>query len=342
MKGSRVNYCYDGATPVTAALLANRYMLYTIDRGYDNLFELVDTEGKLYLYKNNYSLPLGYMITDNTTDIYTENSPESEILENIDNSQEETIGETFNDDLAELFSDADDKEENIHEDDSSDNNLNPIERQNLLVRKLGIDDDVFIPVEINAYGDSADLYITESAHYYAYTSNTKIGDIKMTYEDSSKTFSQIKKKYILDIGYHETDDIVSLKSSNNETLNLTVYKVNEEALDKFISKLRQQTMSIDNYDETSINGHINVTTPGQLVLSVAYEPGWTLKVDGIETDIDLFEDTFISVYLDEGEHTIELSYFPDGLIPGIIISIISLVLFAILCRIVKYHQKQNI
>lgn len=342
MKGSRVNYCYDGATPVTAALLANRYMLYTIDRGYDNLFELVDTEGKLYLYKNNYSLPLGYMITDNTTDIYTENSPESEILENIDNSQEETIGETFNDDLAELFSDADDKEENIHEDDSSDNNLNPIERQNLLVRKLGIDDDVFIPVEINAYGDSADLYITESAHYYAYTSNTKIGDIKMTYEDSSKTFSQIKKKYILDIGYHETDDIVSLKSSNNETLNLTVYKVNEEALDKFISKLRQQTMSIDNYDETGINGHINVTTPGQLVLSVAYEPGWTLKVDGIETDIDLFEDTFISVYLDEGEHTIELSYFPDGLIPGIIISIISLVLFAILCRIVKYHQEQNI
>ena len=63
MKGSRVNYCYDGATPVTAALLANRYMLYTLDRGYDNLFTLADTEGKLYLYKNNYSLPLGYMIT---------------------------------------------------------------------------------------------------------------------------------------------------------------------------------------------------------------------------------------------------------------------------------------
>ena len=63
MKSSRVYYCYDGATPITAALLANRYMLYTIDRGYDTLFSLADTEGKLYLYRNNYSLPLGFMIS---------------------------------------------------------------------------------------------------------------------------------------------------------------------------------------------------------------------------------------------------------------------------------------
>ncbi|MDE6052431.1 MAG: YfhO family protein, partial [Lachnospiraceae bacterium] len=45
MRASRVNYCYEGATPVTAALLSTRSMLYTLDRGHDNLFELADTEG---------------------------------------------------------------------------------------------------------------------------------------------------------------------------------------------------------------------------------------------------------------------------------------------------------
>ena len=295
MKGSRVNYCYDGATPVTAALLANRYMLYTLDRGYDNLFTLADTEGKLYLYKNNYSLPLGYMIT----------SPNAR------------------------FDDAQNVAENIHEDeDTQDKNLNPIERQIRLVHRLGIDGDVFLNVPVNSYGAQAELYIEEDAHYYAYTANTKIDTIKMTYEEESKSFSQIKKKYILDLGYHKAGETLSLKSENGKDLNLTAYKVNEPVLGEFISQLSRQTMTVDSYDETSLNGQIDVTTPGQLVLSIPYDPGWTLYVDGAKTEMDLFEDTFISIELEEGTHTIALRYFPKGFIPGVLVSVVCILLFA--------------
>lgn len=295
MKGSRVNYCYDGATPVTAALLANRYMLYTLDRGYDNLFTLADTEGKLYLYKNNYSLPLGYMIT----------SPNAR------------------------FDDAQNVAENIHEDeDTQDKNLNPIERQIRLVHRLGIDGDVFLNVPVNSYGAQAELYIEEDAHYYAYTANTKIDTIKMTYEEESKSFSQIKKKYILDLGYHKAGETLSLKSENGKDLNLTAYKVNEPVLGDFIRQLSRQTMTVDSYDETSLNGQIDVTSPGQLVLSIPYDPGWTLYVDGAKTEMDLFEDTFISIELEEGTHTIALRYFPKGFIPGVLVSVVCILLFA--------------
>lgn len=331
MKASRVNYCFDGATPVTAALLANRYMLYTIDRGYDNLFQLADVEGKLYLYKNNYTLPLGYVISE--TDI----SQEENTVQSSDTAVilPEYLEETTDDDINELFSDAEDVEENMHEEDDDDSSLNPIERQNNLVKKLGIDETVFIPVAVSSYGNMADIDSADSAHYYAYTRNTKIDTIQMTCESSSKSFTQIKKKYILDLGYHEAGETISLSSENGEPLNLTAYKVNEDALHAFIDKLRQQTMTVDDYDETHIDGHINITTAGQLVLSVAYEPGWTLFVDGIQTDIELFEDTFISVYLGEGTHTISLTYFPKGLIPGIAISVVSVVLFAAICIITK-------
>lgn len=306
MRGSRVNYCFEGATPVTAALLSTRYMLYTLDRGYDNLFELVDKEGKVYLYKNNHPLPLGYMVTSTHAS----------------------------------FNDAEEVEENIHEEDTDDRNLDPLERQNKLVHRLGISDDVFLRVDLHSYGSEADLYIEEDAHYYAYTSNTKIDTIKMNYEEESKSFSQIKKKYILDLGYHESGEILSLRSENGENLNLTAYKVDEPVLARFVSHLNQQTLTVDDYDETSLNGHIDVTSAGQLVLSVPYDPGWTLYVDGTRTDMDLFEDTFIGTYLDEGMHTIELRYFPKGFIPGVVVSVLCIVLFASLYYISILYKKE--
>lgn len=63
-----------------------------------------------------------------------------------------------------------------------------------------------------------------------------------------------------------------------------------------------------------------------------------LLVDGKEAAIDLFEDTMISTYLTEGEHTIALSYYPEGFNAGILITVISLVIF---CRIMDTDQKQN-
>lgn len=344
MKGSRVNYCYDGATPVTAALLSNRYMLYTLDRGYDNLFELVDTEGKVYLYKNNYSLPLGYMITEDDTNDEDTDKIESVTDEMVssDNLEEFITDDKFTDtSLNQLFSDAEEVEENIHNDDADDKNLNPIQRQNKLVHHLGVSGDVFIPVTVDSYGDQADIIVDEAAHYYAYTPNTKIDTIKLNYEEESKSFSQIKKKYILDLGYHNAGDRLSLKSENGESLNLTAYKVDETVLAQFINRLKRQTLTVDNYDETSLSGHINVNSAGQLVLSIPYDPGWTLYIDDVKTDIDLFEDTFISIYLDEGSHTIELKYFPVGLIPGVIVSVICILLFVGLCFVARHYKKSK-
>lgn len=338
MKGSRVNYCFDGATPVTAALLANRYMLYTLDRGYDNVFELADTEGKLYLYKNRFSLPLGYVISQQ--DIPEEQTPEfTDLAEETTSDLEESTDEADlrQTNLDALFTDAEEVEENLHEDeDDEDKNLNPIERQIKLVHKIGIPENIFTPVEFSSYGSQADVFLEENAHYYAYAKNTKIDTIKMEYEEQSKSFTQIKKKYILDLGYHEAGETVSLRSENGENLNLSLYKLEEDVLQKWIDMLSRQTLTVDGYTETHLDGHINITNAGQLVLSVPYEPGWTLRVDGVKTDISLFEDTFISVYLSEGTHTISLSYFPKGLISGIVVSVVSIALFAAVCL---FHKK---
>ena len=162
----------------------------------------------------------------------------------------------------------------------------------------------------------------------------------MTAEESSKDYKDIKKKYILDLGYHEAGSTITLSSKNKEALNLSAYIVNEPALVEFIDILSAQTMTVNSYDETHIHGHIAVTNPGQLVLSVPYEPGWTLLVDGKEASIDLFEDTFISVYLPKGEHTITLSFFPKGFVLGVVITLICLAAYIALELYIK-HSSMN-
>jgi uncharacterized membrane protein YfhO len=162
----------------------------------------------------------------------------------------------------------------------------------------------------------------------------------MYYESESKSFSQIKKKYILDLGYHYDGDFLSLKSENGEDLKLDVYKVNETALAAFIDKLGANTMTVESYNETNVKGNIDVANAGYLVMSIPYDPSWTLYVDGVKTDFDAFEDAFISVYLASGSHTIELKYFPNGLLTGVIVSLLSLFLFVLVNINIK-HIRAN-
>jgi uncharacterized membrane protein YfhO len=117
--------------------------------------------------------------------------------------------------------------------------------------------------------------------------------------------------------------------------------INEAVLSSFVDKLSKDTLTVEKYDETSLSGTIDVNNAGYLVLSIPYDPGWTLYVDGIKTDYDLFENAFISVYLNNGSHSVELKYFPDGLITGAAISIIAIALFTIITIITtkKYRKR---
>ena len=106
-----------------------------------------------------------------------------------------------------------------------------------------------------------------------------------------------------------------------------------------IDILSQESMTVDSFDSTHIKGHIDVSRPGELILSVPYEPGWKILVDGEKVQAGLFDDTFISLSLEPGEHTIEMHYNPTGLALGIVIS--SLCLAGFLLIIVLERRRRR-
>jgi uncharacterized membrane protein YfhO len=88
-------------------------------------------------------------------------------------------------------------------------------------------------------------------------------------------------------------------------------------------------MELTSMTDRTVEGEITVTDPGRLVLSIPADEGWTLYVDGKETEIEPLSDALIGVTLGEGTHTISLSYTTPGVKAGAAGTFAALALFAV-------------
>ena len=64
----------NGATPVTSAMLSVRYMVTKSIQPQNELTTLVGKCGNHYLYRNNYTLPLGFMMDEGVIDAWKPSS----------------------------------------------------------------------------------------------------------------------------------------------------------------------------------------------------------------------------------------------------------------------------
>ena len=89
--------------------------------------------------------------------------------------------------------------------------------------------------------------------------------------------------------------------------------------------LSASMLDVTDYGDSCVKGTINVQEDGVFVTSVPYEAGWQLKVDGHTREInELIGGAWISTSLSAGEHQIELSFRPPGLIAGLLITLASI------------------
>lgn len=89
--------------------------------------------------------------------------------------------------------------------------------------------------------------------------------------------------------------------------------------------LSASMLNVTDYGDSYLKGTINVQEDGVFVTSVPYEAGWKLKVDGHTREInELIGGAWISTSLSAGEHQIELSFRPPGLIAGLLITLASI------------------
>ncbi len=158
------------------------------------------------------------------------------------------------------------------------------------------------------------IIIPEDGIYYGYYDKCTSDNLNVTINDGAVTrFGKTTHHYLFEFGECKAGDEIKITNAKNENITFYVYKLNLDVVDQAYQTLSQQTMVTETFTDTYVKGTIDVTKTGRLVLAITDESGWTLFVDGVETPMQDFKETFISVHLEEGQHTIELKYMSPGL-----------------------------
>jgi uncharacterized membrane protein YfhO len=204
---------------------------------------------------------------------------------------------------------------------------------NSLAQALGAEGKLLIAADCtqNANPGETVFSISKDGYYYAAYINCSVDSLKGTLScGRSFTYSKTTHRYLMDLGYCSAGDEISIANSANETITFYVYRLNEDAMAQAYDTLSSQTMELTDFSDTKVEGEIDVTQEGRLILSIPAEDGWTLYVDGEETPIEAFSDALISVHLAKGHHKIRLSYQTPYLTVGAAISIGSVLCFLLL------------
>ena len=240
----------------------------------NELTTLVGKCGNHYLYRNNYTLPLGFMMDEGVIDAWKPSSS------------------------SKIYS------------------------INSLGRLLGAADDTLTLTECTQDENPGTTTLTfdHDGYYYAAYDSCSTDSLTFSHGEYETTYSKTTHRYLFDMGYVKAGETVSVTNTAADAVRFNVYELNAAAVEGAYNELNDQTLSVDDFSDTHISGHINVKQAGQLVLSIPSEKGWTMKVDGNDAEYEDFSDTFVSIHLDEGEHEIELYYETPGLKAGAAIS----------------------
>ncbi len=203
----------------------------------------------------------------------------------------------------------------------------PLRLQNEMVHLLGVEDSLFRRCECKETGEKVTMTAQEDGYYYMLLTGSGTKKIAMTGALERK-YSDLKIYSVLYVGYLEKGRTVTF-SNDDETdetpgFHLTAYRMDEEVLTEALEALGERHLEEVSHDDTHVSGKLELAQAGRLILSIPYEKGWTVKVNGEEREPVLVGGCLMALDLEPGSYQIDLEYVPYGLKQGILLSVVSI------------------
>jgi hypothetical protein len=158
---------------------------------------------------------------------------------------------------------------------------------------------------------------------YTYRQYVKESDFEKL-STTQKDFITLKACVIRD------EDVANVKGLTAFSLRDTIGP-NAFTLDVYaqgVNDLGRDSLLTDKVEDTHISGKIAVSEDKMMYLSVPYDAGWHLKVDGKEREKEILFAGMTGVMLSRGQHTIEMVYELRYFNRGLLMSVLGLMLFA--------------
>ena len=251
----------------------------------------------------------------------------------------------------------------------------PFDNQELLYSSvLGETVDIYLPLELKPDDDNSSIYdssfvksgmvttgyfggkVTQQGQYFAYVdcrAADSIGVALYGANDEQTNYWSVTtyEPYIIDLGVLAEGQRVEVSITADYAVsgNIHVVRLDEEALNAAVNAVRANGLTVTEATETTIKGTVNAPQDGALFLSIPYDSGWTVMVDGkpattfpVDRDVVNTEDgAMLAVELTAGEHVVELCYRAPGQTLGLIISVISAVVIALLWLLERWLLRRR-
>ena len=94
---------------------------------------------------------------------------------------------------------------------------------------------------------------------------------------------------------------------------LYIYE-NKKVLPRFFvlknNQVSEEIIDVSYYSPDKIGLSLNLEKPATLVAAINYYPWWRVTVNGSQTSITHYQDTFMAIQLLQGENKITFEYLP--------------------------------
>ena len=294
-----------GLTKVTASLLGIRYLIdingtSTLPGG----FTKMNDTGSLTVFENTDALSVGYMVSPDVLDFVTVNQ-----------SNPFNTTDKF---LAALGTDG------VYNPEV----LLPGASVNAAMTSGNGENGYFY--NVSADGQAASIEFEPNARVkgerlYIYVQSAKAPNVTLTKTDpaTGKIESETQETrvmQIIDIGTYDPDAELNVKLSWTEASagQVVIYcaSLTDDSYQKLLKDLSKSQMTVTSYDSTHLNGTIDVSADGVMLLTIAYDQGWTALVDGEKAEIASIGDAIMGIKLSGGHHEIAMTYKPGGFTAG--------------------------
>ena len=181
---------------------------------------------------------------------------------------------------------------------------------------------VLLQMDTVQNGNRLEFTADVTGDYYAYVTSRKTKEVTAVVGSETKNFDNVDRGYFLELGNCAAGTMVTLepKDEANVALSAQIWRFNPQGLKEVYSRLNASPMTVTKWTDVEIAGTVAADQAGVMYTSIPYDKGWSAKVDGNPVTPRKLFDTFLGVDLSAGAHTVVLTYEPQGLRLGAMIT----------------------
>ncbi len=302
-------YSYVGATSLTDSILGIRYLVDTDETDSVRTFNYLYTSDKQHLYENPYALSLGFMVDESYADWNHDSGTPQTVLNDFIYSTTD-VNQT-------LFT-------NVSMPTAVEENCIVVndEANKYVWKKDAKNDEASVKFSMD---------IDDGKTYYIYYQASTCDKLKVSRNDSVQSYSDTRGHFVeLGNSGHIDLEFITDKEHTSGNIKIWLLTYDHTVFDDFYKEVKDCQLNVTKFSPTHVKGTIEAAEDGIMFTSMPYDAGWRVKVDGQEVETQSVGGTLLYIDLEAGTHTIEMNYIPGGFILGLLLSLGSCLIFAII------------